>query len=40
MTEIIEPTYKHLEENILDINAVEIEGMLFFLTGNCHLRWD
>lgn len=39
-SDVIEPIYEGLEENVLDITWVEFIGMLYFLTGNCHLRWD
>ena len=37
--EIIEPIQQMLEENVLELYADEINGMLYFLTGNCHIRW-
>lgn len=27
-------------ENVLDITNEEIMGMIFFLTGNCHIKWS
>lgn len=30
---------KNLGENVLDIYNRQIKGMLYFLTGNCHLEW-
>lgn len=39
-SDVIEPIYEGLEENVLDITWDEFIGMLYFLTGNCHLRWD
>jgi hypothetical protein len=39
-TEVIDPIVKGLEENVLGFTSEEILGMLFFLAGNCHLRWD
>lgn len=30
---------KLLEDNPLGIDAAEIQGMLFWLTGNCHIKW-
>lgn len=30
---------KHLGENVLEIYNRQIKGMLYFLTGNCHLEW-
>ena len=29
-----------LGENVLDIYNRQINGMVFYLTGNCHLEWD
>jgi hypothetical protein len=29
-----------LGENALEIDSDDIEGLLFFLAGNCHIRWD
>ena len=28
-----------LGENILELYDDEIAGMLFYLTGNCHIKW-
>ena len=39
-SDVIEPIYEGLEENPLEITWDESIGMLYFLTGNCHLRWD
>jgi ABC-3C protein len=36
---ILQPLLEQLEENTLGFTAVDINGMLFFLTGNCHLTW-
>lgn len=38
--EVIQPTFKELETNPLGICLDELSGALYFLTGNCHLRWD
>ena len=40
-SEVIEPVQKKLGPHkfVLDLYAREISGMLFFLTGNCHLLW-
>jgi len=38
--EIIEPVQRLLQDNVLELYAAEINGMLYFLTGNCHIRWD
>jgi len=37
--EIINPIQEMLGENVLELYADEIDGMLYFLTGNCHIRW-
>ena len=36
---IVDPVKEMLEENILDILADEINGAIYFLTGNCHIKW-
>ncbi len=36
---IITPIQKETEENVLELLADEINGALFYLTGNCHIRW-
>ena len=38
--EIIDHIKNILGENALKIYEDEIHGMLFFLTGNCHIRWS
>lgn len=38
-SEIIRPVSELLGENVLDIYSDELSGMLYFLTGNCHIRW-
>ena len=38
--EIIDFIQKKLGENILDIYSDCISGMLYFLTGNCHIKWS
>lgn len=37
--EVIDPVQGVLEENVLGLYADEINGMLYFLTGNCHIKW-
>jgi hypothetical protein len=37
---IIVPTRDMLDENTLRIYDREIVGFIYYLTGNCHLRWD
>lgn len=38
--EIIENVYHQLAEFSVDITTEHIHGMLFFLTGKCHLKWS
>lgn len=38
-TQIIEPLQEILGENALGHYADEINGMLYFLTGTCHIKW-
>lgn len=37
---VIKPVQDILGENILRILKADINGMIFFLTDNCHLKWD
>lgn len=36
---VINPLLGQLEENTLGFTALDINGMLYFLTGNCHIKW-
>lgn len=36
---VIEPVIASLEGNDLILNYQELRGMLYYLTGNCHVRW-
>lgn len=36
---LIHPVKEMLEENVLEIFSDEINGALYFLTGNCHIKW-
>jgi hypothetical protein len=36
---LIEPIKDQLDENLLGITSQHINGMLYFLTGNCHIKW-
>jgi hypothetical protein len=38
-TQIIDPLLGILGDNVLGHYADEINGMLYFLTGNCHIKW-
>jgi len=37
---LIKPLLDELDENLLGFSAHDINGMLYFLTGNCHLKWN
>jgi hypothetical protein len=38
--EIINVLHQKLGENILNIYSDHIYGMLYYLTGNCHIQWS
>lgn len=38
-SQIIDPIEKMLGKNMLDLCSDEINGILYFLTGNCHIKW-
>ncbi|SRR5579862_5862426 len=38
-THIIDPLLGILGENVLGHYSDDINGMLYFLTGNCHIKW-
>jgi hypothetical protein len=40
LEKVLQPVFAELEDNVLLVNYDELEGMLYFLTGNCHLAWD
>lgn len=37
---IVQNTQKMLGENVLEFDAMDLLGMLYYLGGNCHIRWD
>ena len=39
LKEVIEPLLKLIDDNLLHIHPPELRGMLYFLTGNCHIQW-
>lgn len=39
-TKVIAPTSEMLGDNDLGITSTDIVGLLFYLGGNCHIRWD
>jgi hypothetical protein len=40
VTEVYDRVETILEDNPLGITPEEVVGMLFWLTGNCHLKWN
>lgn len=40
MSKVIDPLQEMLgENNVLDLYEDDITAMIYFLTGNCHIRW-
>lgn len=39
-TQVLEPAWEFLELNPLEIDHTLLSGLVYFLGGNCHLRWD
>jgi hypothetical protein len=37
---VVEPAWSFLETNPLDIDHRMLDALLYFLGGNCHIRWD
>ncbi|WP_232240526.1 ABC-three component system protein [Delftia sp. HK171] len=37
---VVQSTGSILGENILEFDSMDLIGMLYFLGGNCHIRWD
>lgn len=37
---ILDPIQQKLGSNPLELDGGELQGMLYFLTGNCHINWD
>lgn len=37
---VITPSCQALEDNPLMLDKLDIQGFLYFLGGNCHIRWD
>lgn len=37
---ILQNTRSILGENFLEITVKDLHGLLYFLGGNCHIRWD
>ena len=37
---VIGPVLDLIPENVFDLYPPHITGMLFFLTGTCHVKWE
>lgn len=37
--QVIEPVHAELEIPVLDLYSEDINAMIYFLTGNCHINW-
>lgn len=37
---VVSPTVQGLERNVLELYHEQIWGMIYYLTGNCHIRWN
>ena len=37
---VIKPAVFILGENVLKLLKEDINGMIYFLTGNCHIKWE
>jgi hypothetical protein len=40
LEKVIGPAFQTLESNPLMLNKMDIQGLVYFLAGNCHIRWD
>lgn len=40
VAEVVTFMYDELRETVFEQNKQEIKGMLYFLTGNCHIEWS
>lgn len=40
ISQIINPIEEILGDNLLRIYTDDINGMIYFLTGNCHIKWN
>jgi hypothetical protein len=38
--DVVSPTIHSLDRNVLNLYHEEIWGMVYYLTGNCHIRWS
>jgi hypothetical protein len=37
---VIDPALSMLEENPMDLDRLDIQSLVYFLAGNCYIRWD
>lgn len=40
LDKVISPALQILESNPLSLNKMDIQGLVYFLAGNCYVRWD
>jgi hypothetical protein len=40
LEKVISPALKILESNPLMLNKMDLQGLFYFLAGNCYIRWD
>ena len=36
---VVETVFNELDENVLLLNYQELIGAVYYLTGNCHIKW-
>ena len=39
LDEVVHAIIESLEDNPLILNYQELKGMLYYLTGTCHINW-
>jgi len=40
LEKVISPALNMLESNPLMLDKIDIQGLVYFLAGNCYIRWD
>lgn len=40
LEKVIAPAMSMLESNPLNLDKMDIQGLVYFLAGNCYIRWD
>lgn len=40
LEKVINPALQMLEDNPLMLDKMDIQGLIYFLAGNCYIRWD